>query len=179
LYNKPSVYDGFRHFLFIMPPVFIMASFVFEWLWQKVKPTLWTGLVIAVLLPGVVGIARLHPYEYAYYNQFVGGVGKAYRVFETEYWLTCYKEAIEWTRNNEPGTILHIQREFPLAQYYGGDLSIRDLGKESEGDIKSGDLLLFHTRANLDIRSIYRNLPVVHIIGRDNAGFCIIKRKDY
>jgi hypothetical protein len=178
LYNKPSVYDGFRHFLFIMPPVFITIGFCFQWLWQKLKPAIWAMVIIAVLLPGVVGIVSLHPYEYAYYNQFVGGIGHAFRIYETEYWLTCYKEAIEWTRANAPGSTLHIQREFPLAQYYAGDLTIKDLGKESESDIRFGDLLLFHTRGDLDLRSIYRKLPVEHSIGRDSADFCIIKRKD-
>ena len=178
LYNKPSVYDGFRHFLFIMPPVFIMIGFSFQWLWQKLKPAVCSIIFIAALLPGLFGIVNLHPYEYAYYNLFVGGVGNAYRVFETEYWLTCYKEAVEWTRSNAPGSILHIQREFPLAQYYAGELSIKDLGKEKESDIHPGDLLLFHTRGDLDIRSIYRKLPVEHVIGRENAEFCIIKRKN-
>jgi hypothetical protein len=178
LYNRPSVYDGFRHFLFITPPVFIMVGFCFQWLWQKLKPALWALVIVAALIPGLIGIINLHPYEYAYYNLFVGGVGKAYRVYETEYWLTCYKEAMEWARTNAPGKTLHIQREFPLAQYYAGDLTIKDLGRENESDIKNGDLLLFHSRGNLDIRSIYRNLPVEHTIGRDNAQFCIIKRSN-
>jgi hypothetical protein len=131
-----------------------------------------------LLLPGLAGIIHLHPYEYAYYNLFSGGVGGAYRQYETEYWLTCYKEAVEWTRANAPDKTLHIQREFPLAEYYGIGLTLKDLGQETEADIQSGDLLLFHSRGNLDIRSIYRKLPVEHVIGRDAAEFCIIKRKD-
>lgn len=178
LYNKPAVYDGFRHFLFITPPVFIFIGFSLQWLWQKLKPVFWSAIIVFLLLPGLVGIIRLHPYEYAYYNLFGGGIGGAYRTYETEYWLTCYKEAIEWTRANAPGTTLHIQREFPLAEYYGADLPLKDLGTETESNIQPGDLLLFHTRADLDIRSIYRKLPVEHVIGRDGAEFCIIKRKD-
>ena len=99
-------------------------------------------------------------------------------MYETEYWLTCYKEAVEWARANETATTLHIQREFPLAQYYANGLSIKDLIYEAESDVHPGDLILFHTRADLDIRSIYRKLPVVHVIGREGAEFCIIKRKN-
>jgi hypothetical protein len=178
LYNKPSVYDGFRHFMFITPPVFVFTGFSLQWLWEKLKPALWSAVVVLLLLPGLVGIVRLHPYEYAYYNLFTGGVGGAYRVYETEYWLTCYKEAVEWTRAHEPGTTLHIQREFPLAEYYSAGLTLKDLGAETESNIRPGDLLLFHSRGNLDIRSVYRKLPVEHVIGRDGAEFCIIKRKN-
>jgi hypothetical protein len=177
LYNKPSVYDGFRHFMFITPPIFVFVGFSLQWLWEKLKPILWSAAIVLVLLPGLIGIIRLHPYEYAYYNQFIGGVGGAYRVYETEYWLTCYKEAIEWTRANAPGATLHIQREFPLAQYYGAGMTLKDLGRENESDVQPNDLLLFHTRADLDIRSNYRKLPVEHVIGRDGAEFCVIKRK--
>lgn len=175
LYFTPSMYDGFRHFLFILPPVFLFCGFVIQRLAQlKYAALLYTFL----LLPGLLGIWAMHPYEYAYYNRFAGGVGGAYRVYETEYWLTCFKEAVEWVKYNEPAATLHVQREFPLAAYYAEGLNLKDLRREPESDIHTGDLMLFHTRANLDIRSIYRKLPVVTSFGRGGAEFCIIKRKD-
>ena len=177
LYNKPSVYDGFRHFFFITPPIFLMIGFGFEWLFARLKPLLWFALILLLFLPGLVGIVHLHPYEYAYYNLMSGGVGGAFRTYETEYWLTCYKEAVDWVRVNDPGATLHIQREFPLAQYYGQGMNLKNLEQETEADLLPGDLLLFHTRGDLDIRSIYRKVPVIHTIGRDGAGFCLIKQK--
>lgn len=173
LYFVPAMYDGFRHFFFILPPVFVFCGFAFQWLWKQAR-----FVAPLLLLPGLLGIWQLHPYEYAYYNRFAGGTGGAYRVYETEYWLTCYKEAIEWVKYNEPAATLHIGREFDLAAYYAERLNITDLAREPESAIQPGDLLLFHTRANLDIRSIYRGLPVVTSIGRDGAEFCLIKRKD-
>jgi len=180
LYNKPSVYDGYRHFLFLLPPVFVFVGFAFQWIWEKLQKLsrYLPSLALLLLLPGIFGIIHLHPYEYAYYNQFAGGVTGAYRTYETEYWLTCYKESLEWIRTNQPGKTIHIQREFPLAAYYGAGLTLKDLGQELETDIQPGDLLLFSTRASLDIRSIYRKLPVVHAIGRDGAEFCLIKQKE-
>ncbi len=178
LYNKPSMYDGYRHFLFILPPVFATAGFIFQFLYDRLRARLlWAGLVILVLLPGLLGMAQLHPYEYAYYNRLAGGTGGAYRVYETEYWLTCYKESLAWLRANTADRTIHIQREFPLAEYYGQELTLKDLSRESESDVRPGDLLLFSTRSNLDVRSIYRNLPVVQSIGRAGAEFCLIKEK--
>ena len=135
--------------------------------------------VALTLLPGLLGIFQLHPYEYTYYNIFVGGTGGAYRSYETDYWLTCYKESLEWLRVNEPGKTIHIQREFPLAAYYGQDLALKDLGLETEAEVHPGDLLLFSTRADLDIRSIYRKLPVIQSIGRAGADFCLIKQSPH
>jgi 4-amino-4-deoxy-L-arabinose transferase-like glycosyltransferase len=178
LYNRPSVYDGFRHFLFITPPIFIMIGFALQWLWEHTSRSIWWITISLLLLPGLAGMIHLHPYEYTYYNLFTGGVSGAFRKYETDYWLTCYKESIEWTRSNSRGSVLHIQREFPLAEYYGKDLVLKDLGKETEQDVQPGDLLLFHTRGDLDIRSIYRKLPVKHSVGRDTAEFCLIKIKD-
>ncbi len=176
VYNRPSVYDGFRHFLFIMPPVFAVIGFAFEWFWQKLRAPIFVILVMALMAPGVFGIIHLYPYEYAYYNQFVNGLTGAYRNYETDYWLTCYKEAVEWTQLNKPGSPLHIQREFDLAEYYNHGGNMIDLQKEPETAIGKGDLILFHTRGDLDIRSVLRKLPVVHTIGRDGAVFCMIKQ---
>lgn len=208
LYFTPAMYDGFRHFLFILPPVFLACGFVFQWLADfrhaentdsiakhgqnrrldffsvrirrfrafRVRGFLAAGIVSVLLLPGILGIWHMRPYEYAYYNRFAGGVGGAYRVYETEYWLTCYKEAIEWVKYNEMAATLHVQREIDIAAYYAEGLNLKDLARES--NIQTGDLVLFHTRANLDIRSVYRKLPIVTSFGRDGAEFCIIKRKD-
>ena len=186
LLKKPPMYDGFRHFLFSIPPVFVMAGFVFQFLYEKASThsaqglrtrLLFAGAVALILLPGMLGIARLYPYEYSYYNSFVGGTGGAYRSYETDYWLTCYKESLAWIRANAPDKTIHVQREFPLAEYYGAGLTLKDLGPEKESDIHPGDLLLFSTRADLDRRSIYRNVPVIHSIGREGADFCLIKEK--
>lgn len=178
LVEKPPMYDGFRHFLFSIPPVFAAAGLVFQFLYERIKlRLLWAGAVLLLLLPGVLGIFQLHPYEYAYYNTLVGGTGGAYRSYETDYWLTCYKESLEWLRANRPGSTIHIQREFPLAAYYGDGLILKDLTKENNLDILPGDLLLFSTRADLDIRAVQRNLPVLQPIGREGAAFCLIKEK--
>ncbi|MGC1377144.1 MAG: hypothetical protein WA821_13015 [Anaerolineales bacterium] len=188
LVEKPPMYDGFRHFLFSIPPVFAIIGFVFQFLYDKasivknhyvirITQYAFAAATVIILLPGLLGIFQLHPYEYAYYNTFVGGTGGAYRSYETDYWLTCYKESLEWLRANEPGKTIHIQREFPLAAYYGQGLTLKDLGLETEADIRPGDLLLFSTRADLDIRSIYRKLPVIQSIGRAGADFCLIKEK--
>lgn len=86
---RPTMYDNFRQSFFILPPVFFMAGLAFE---QIRKPVLQGVLIALVVLPGMIASARLHPYEYIFYNQFVGGVNGAAHLFELDYWGTSYRE---------------------------------------------------------------------------------------
>lgn len=177
LIARPAVYDGFRHFLFILPIVFILAAFAFDALFEKLTKKTWSfwSIVMIALLPGAISIATLHPYEYTYYNNFSGGVGGAFRVYETDYWLTCYEPAIEWFSSEYPDETLYIQRELPLAEASAkNEINLAALPPYNDPP-KSG-YYLFHTRANLDLRSQYRRLPILQSFGVDGAEFCLIKQ---
>ena len=58
--TRSPLYDNFRQVFFILPPVCLMAGIVYE----KVKWRNW--LIAFILLPGLIGILRLHPYEYIF-----------------------------------------------------------------------------------------------------------------
>ena len=47
-------------------------------------------------------LVRLHPFQYTYFNCLAGGVAGAAGKYETDYWLTSYKEAIEWIEAQPP-----------------------------------------------------------------------------
>lgn len=176
LIAKPAVYDGFRHFLFILPAIFILSGFFFDSLFKSF-PNIWGSSLISILflLPGLLGIINYHPYQYAYYNSFVGGVEGAFRTYETDYWLTCYDEALRWFETEHPGETIFVQRELPLALASGTrKITIEPLPVFSEPP-RSG-LYLFHTRANLDLRSEYRSLDTIKVFGLNGAEFCLIKK---
>ncbi|GAB4487229.1 MAG: hypothetical protein OHK0031_11310 [Anaerolineales bacterium] len=186
LLRGPAVYDGFRHFFFILPPIFIFAGHGLAEINDRIQnakfrlnaaPILPSLFIFLLLLPGLLGILRLHPYEYTYYNALTGGTGGAYRAYETDYWLTCYREALAWARENQPEIPVYVQREMHLAQVYGSGLTLLPLGVETPQSLPSGARLLFSTRADLDIRSVFRNFPVEKAFGRDGADFCLLKRK--
>lgn len=175
LLRKPPMYDGYRHFLFMLPPLFIFAGFAFEKIFEIIKPRWAVGLLACLLLsPGIYGFLQLHPYEYAYYNSFAGGSGGAFRRYETDYWLTCYKEAVEGF-DARKDTNLFVKREPYIAEYYAGEnVIIRDYRAEF-GEIQSGDFVLVNTRANEDQKT-FKDAPVVLQISRGNAVFCEIKK---
>ncbi len=176
LVKKPPMYDGYRHFLFILPPVFIAAGLAFEagFSWLRAN---WSRAVLITLLifPGIYGSIRLHPYEYTYYNTFIGGTGGAFRRFETDYWLTCYKESMEkFNRYALENPKLYVHREAYIAEYYAASgITVKEYRGEFN-NIQRGDYVLVSSRSNED-KKIFRDSPILLSVGRDGATYCVIK----
>ena len=177
LLRRPAMYDGFRHFLFILPPIFIFSGFAFEFLIDHIAPSwLYAGLIFILLLPGIAGILRLHPYEYTYYNSFVGGTNGAFRQYETDYWLTCYKESVERLEQITDAPLnLYVHREAYIADYYAGEnITVHDL-RGALNEVQAGDYVLVNTRTNED-QKVFEDAPSLFSIGRGDAAFCIMKQ---
>ena len=175
--RTPADYDGMRHFIFIIPPVFIFAGFAFDWLFQHIqKPWINAALAVVLLTPGIYNIIQLHPYEYAYYNSLVGGTGGAFRHYETDYWLTCYKQAVQEFNQLESRPVnLYIHRLPEAAKpYAASNVTILNEHIPSNG-IKPGDFVLVNTRSNEDI-SEFHGAPIILTVGRVGATFCVIKK---
>jgi len=90
------IYNNLRHVFFMLPPLFVCAGVGLESLAMRLRRE-WAGWVLfgLAILPGVLGIVRLHPYQYAYFNNFAGGVGGASGQYSLDYWCTSVKEATE------------------------------------------------------------------------------------
>ncbi len=106
-----TIYNNFRQFLFVVPPLFLFAGLALQAIWKRLKRRvfLFVPLVILILLPGLYWDWQLHPYQYMYYNSLVGGVAGASRNYETDYWLVTYKEAVEYVNQVAPAnSIVYI-----------------------------------------------------------------------
>lgn len=92
-----GVYNNLRQLHFVLPVVFAFAGMGLAWL-LPLLPRNWLQhtVFVAAMIPGLVGIARLRPYEYAYFNSFVGGVRGAADAYALEYWCTSYREAMAY-----------------------------------------------------------------------------------
>lgn len=94
-------YDGLRHFLFILPPLAVLAGIGFDVALSELsalKNQLGAMLLAAVAAGfawNAVTLYRLHPYEYLAYNSLVGGVAGASRTYVTDYWVTMLPEAVD------------------------------------------------------------------------------------
>ncbi|HKJ26579.1 MAG TPA: hypothetical protein VJ965_02985 [Anaerolineales bacterium] len=146
---QPTLYNNFRQFFFVTTPLFVFAGLAMA---QGAR-LLRRGVVLAVVLalvfaPGVVEIARLHPYQYVYYNQAVGGVEGAYRYYEMDYWVISYKEAIEYLNEYAPegSQILVVSGGDVADQYARPDLDFIPLQSEiSDEELQPYDYVLMTT----------------------------------
>ncbi|HEY3918225.1 MAG TPA: glycosyltransferase family 39 protein [Stellaceae bacterium] len=95
---KAVLFDGMRHFIFVLPPIAAVAALLADRAWEKITtPGLKRGALAALGIYGaahVVTMARLHPDEYVYYNAFIGGTKGAQGLFKLDYWANSYHEAV-------------------------------------------------------------------------------------
>lgn len=99
LADRPPLYNGIRHFLFLLPSATLVGALGLTALWrwsQGRSGALGVGVAMAtsaLFLLNAVNFVRLHPYEYVGYNQLVGGAAGANGRFEGDYWSATLREA--------------------------------------------------------------------------------------
>ena len=167
-----ALYDNFRQIIFVLPPVFWLAGAVFE----KIRNTKWQmALVTLCLLPGVLGIVHLHPYEYIYYNSFIGGMDGAAEKFELDYWGTSYREAAEYVNRVAPAnSIIWVEGPSHLFELYARE----DLKIYSDHEVERDDhydYVVATTRYNLDQAS-HPDAKIIYKIARGDAILTVIKQ---
>lgn len=98
LLAAPPLYNGIRHFTFLLPPLAVLAGAGLFAAWQRAvrwPRGRWAALAGCVLLVAgqVTMLARLHPYEYVAYNGFVGGLRGTTDRWEQDYWADSLRDA--------------------------------------------------------------------------------------
>lgn len=173
----PTIYDNFRQFFFILPPIFIVVGISLDWLFGKINLK-WISSVIAlaIFLPGLFTIITLHPYEYVYYNSFVGGVGGAFRQFEMDYWATSMNEATKFINEYAiPDAKIVVGGPYQNVKYYAReDLKIFDLDKIKDNSLKDYDYAIILTRNNADQKYAIDS-PTIFQVGRKGAVFVVVR----
>jgi hypothetical protein len=100
---KAVLFDGMRHFIFLLPLIAVAAALVADRLLDRLARFEYRRPVYAALALYGVGhlsmMAMLHPNEYVYYNGFVGGVEGAQGLFKLDYWANSYAEAVDGLEN--------------------------------------------------------------------------------
>jgi hypothetical protein len=132
-------------------------------------------LIAASLLPGLIGIISLHPYEYIYYNQFIGGVRGADGRFETDYWATSYREAAEYVNSiASPNANIWVEGPAQLFSLFAReDLKIYSTGETERAE--SYEYVVTIARYGFE-NSIYPGAEIVYVIERDGAVLTVVKK---
>jgi hypothetical protein len=111
---RPAMYNGVRHFVFVLPPLAILGGLVAAWLADIARGVSFMSIAGIVFCFGVafpvVEMGRLHPYEYTYFNRLSGGDKEARGRYMLDYWGLSLKQAsqallarLAETRESKPG----------------------------------------------------------------------------
>jgi hypothetical protein len=152
---KAVLFDGMRHFIFVLPLIAAIAALVADRACDYLTTLRLRRIAVGALavcgLAQVGLMARLHPDEYVYYNAFIGGTGGAQGLFKLDYWANSYAEAV------------HGLREHLKAQY-GADFIDHDFTVAVCGPPGSA--------------AYYFPPNFIYTADRDNADFFIAFTKD-
>jgi hypothetical protein len=97
--KRPALYNGIRHFVFVIPPMTVIAGAAFAAMmdWLRVNHRGAQAAAVAVFSFGLMlplaEMIRLHPYQYAHFNYIAGTVRQADSLFMLDYWGLALKQA--------------------------------------------------------------------------------------
>jgi hypothetical protein len=101
----PALYNGLRHFVFVVPPFAVLGGLAGGWLFEQARPlgTTALGALAAVFIGGMASpvsdMVRLHPYQYTAFNWASGGVRMAHDNYMLDAWGLAFKQAGEALRD--------------------------------------------------------------------------------
>lgn len=121
-----SLLNGWRHFLFVYPPLAILAAMGWQWLVNAFKPFAIRAALFIFFIINVGYISfwmvKNHPNQYVYFNELVGGTKRAYSNYETDYYSNSLKQAADWFNKNVDAqygkTIISTNNQPLTAGYY-------------------------------------------------------------
>jgi hypothetical protein len=103
--KRPALYNGIRHFIFVIPPMTVIAGVAFAsgMSWLKENRRSWQPAAIALFAIGLLlplaEMIRLHPYQYTHFNYIAGTVRSADNLFMLDYWGLALKQASDGLRD--------------------------------------------------------------------------------
>ena len=129
-------------------------------------------------------LIRLHPYQSSYFNALVGGLGGAAGRYETDYWISSYREAMLWIndraveKKGRPLRVLISANQWSITSalaYAAPSVKLQRLQfQRKKGSLPPGiDYYLSTTRYSGD--QYFPEAPIVHRIERAGATFAVIR----
>jgi hypothetical protein len=102
--KRPALYNGIRHFVFVIPPMAVLGGVALGWIMERLRDNhrSWQPVVLATFCFGLAlslaEMIRLHPYQYTHFNHIAGTVRAADDRFMLDYWGLALKQASDGLR---------------------------------------------------------------------------------
>lgn len=129
LLTGPNLFDGIRHLLFLVPPLFALISTLAWSLLNRRLPftksnkrlgaTALTWSMVVVVGLSLFASARWFPYSYAFVNPIAGAI-KEPRIWEYDYWGSSSREAIALLLEDSEVTDVFVRPSESSARPFGG-----------------------------------------------------------
>lgn len=104
--KRSPLYDGLRHFHFLVPIMVVIAGVTLtralRLLAARSRKLAWGAhlLIAAYCVRMILAMVHMHPHQYLWFNQFIGGLPGAFLKYDTDYYGNTYKEAFETLRTH-------------------------------------------------------------------------------
>ena len=173
-----SAYNNIRQLHFVLAPMLLLAGVALDALMRASRRRWLQAVLLAVILiPGIAGIVRLHPYEYTYFNVLTGGTMGAEGRYGLDYWCTSYREAMAYVNEvAAPGDQVMVMGPLrPAMAFARSDLEI--LRNEGDRDVAGVDYLLTCYRWLGQDWGERANLERIHTLGPGSVVFAEVFRK--
>ncbi len=184
---RPNVYDGMRHFLFVLPPLAVLAGVgavsVGGWLARRLGR--WAALAPGLLLlEGVPAMVALHPYEASYFNVLGGDHATLHERFELDFWISSYREAAAWINQEQKQsprvlTVAVAGNDFSLpafVEFVDPEIRIvpEGIGRMPAAGLP-GEIDYYVGTVRYDNWRKFPERPIVHRVARDGMLFTVIR----
>ncbi|WP_439374295.1 glycosyltransferase family 39 protein [Bradyrhizobium sp. PMVTL-01] len=121
--KRPALYNGIRHFVFVIPPMAVLGGVAFAWSMERLRVNhrTWQPVVLATFCFGLAlslaEMIRLHPYQYTHFNHIAGTVRAADDRFMLDYWGLALKQASDELREQlvERQEVPPVNRKWKVA----------------------------------------------------------------
>ncbi|MGX1321215.1 4-amino-4-deoxy-L-arabinose transferase-like glycosyltransferase [Bradyrhizobium sp. USDA 377] len=121
--KRPALYNGIRHFVFVIPPMAVLGGVAFAWAMERLRANhrTWQPVVLATFCFGLAlslaEMIRLHPYQYTHFNHIAGTVRAADDRFMLDYWGLALKQASDELREQlvERQEVPPVNRKWKVA----------------------------------------------------------------
>lgn len=153
------VYDAWRQFFFIYPPMVVLAGIAaaaaFKSIQTRKLRMVFAGILVLAFVPSTLFSFRNHPLEGIYFNELVGGVDGAFGHYETDFYGESVEIATEKLLQQEafkkplPDSVFVLDNVPTQINYYlhqyDSKISVRHVAYEKRDSV-SWDYGIFYSR---------------------------------
>lgn len=178
----PELYDTLRQFLFIIPPLVLLAAYglarsVSALVHQRRGGPRWAAIALLALTMVsyafvITDMVALSPYEYIYFSPLVGGLQGAAGQYDTDYWGACGAASATWLAEQ-----YHRYTDDPSPTVDSSGLLTELIRPYLPGAFRASarrpDFFIGITRYQND--HAYPDYRVIHVVAAEGVPLCVVK----